>query len=225
MKYYLTGIGKAFPGIATTLEITVFAVVLGIVLGLVVALLKLSKHKVPRIIGSVYVEILRGTPLLVQALIWYAGVPMLLQSNGIDFTWRGSEVFCGVLACGINSSAYVGEIIRAGLQAIDQGQVEAARSLGMTHVKTMRYVVIPQAIRIILPALGNEFVTLIKETAVLSIISIEEITRKGVLWASQSYMFWQAYIGVAIVYLCLTIPLSRVMAYAERRMAQSDRSK
>lgn len=224
MNDYLTGIQKGFLGVGTTLEITAFAVILGVALGLLVALLKLSKHPLPRVIGSVYVEILRGTPLLVQALIWYAGVPMLLQAHGIDFTWRDNPNVCGILACGINSSAYVAEIIRAGLQAIDPGQVEAARSLGMSHRKTMRFVVIPQAIKIILPALGNEFVTLIKETAVLSIVSIVEITRHGVLWASQSYMFWQAYIGIAVVYLCLTIPLSRVIAFAERRMALSDRS-
>ncbi|MEA4923669.1 MAG: amino acid ABC transporter permease [Eubacteriaceae bacterium] len=224
MKDYLTGIEKGFLGIGTTLEITAFAVVLGVALGLLVALLKMSKYRVPKIIGSVYVEILRGTPLLVQALIWYAGLPMLLQSHGIDFTWRDFPNICGILACGINSSAYVAEIIRAGLQAIDKGQIEASRSLGLTQHKTMRFVVIPQAIRIILPALGNEFITLIKETAVLSIVSIVEITRHGVLWASQTYMFWQAYIGIAVVYLCLTIPLSRVVAYAERRMAASDRS-
>lgn len=221
---YLVGIEKAFTGIGTTLEITVFAVILGVLLGLLVALLKLSKLRVLRIIGSVYVEVLRGTPLLVQALIWYAGLPQLVSIMGGTFTWRGIEVVCGILACGINSSAYVAEIIRAGLQAVDTGQIEAARSLGLTHGKTMRFIVIPQAIRIILPALGNEFITLIKETAVLSIIAIEEITRKGILWASQSYTFWYAYIGVAVVYLCMTIPLSRVVAYVERRMAVSDRS-
>ncbi|MBR6444459.1 MAG: amino acid ABC transporter permease [Firmicutes bacterium] len=224
MSTYLTGIEKAFTGVGTTLEITAFAVIMGLVLGLVIALMKMSKLRVLRGIGSVYVEILRGTPLLVQALIWYNGLPALIQGLGGDFTWRGTGVLVGIIACGINSSAYVAEIIRAGLQAVDQGQTEAARSLGLSQRKTMRFVIIPQAIRIILPAMGNEFITLIKETAVLSVIAIEEITRKGVLWASQSWNFWEAYLGVAIVYLCLTIPLSRVVAYAERRMAVSDRS-
>lgn len=223
MSDYLTGIKVGFSGLAVTLEITVFAVILGVLLGLLIALLKMSKRKVLRIIGSVYVEALRGTPLLVQALIWYAGLPTLLQSQGIDFTWK-MPIICGIISCGINSSAYVAEIIRAGLQAIDQGQVEAARSLGMSQGKTMRYIIIPQAFRIILPALGNEFITLIKETSVLSIVSIVEVTRRGMLWASHSFMFWQAYLGIAIVYLCLTIPLSRIVAYVERRMAQSDRS-
>ncbi len=224
MENYITGIGKAFGGVGTTLEITLFAVIIGVVVGLFIALMKMSRLRILRIIGTVYVEVLRGTPLLVQALIWCFGVPSLLGEFGINFTWRGIEIVCAVLACGINSSAYVGEIIRGGLQAVDRGQIEAARSLGLSQSKTMRFVIIPQAVKIILPAMGNEFITLIKETAVLSVIAIEEITRNGVLWASKTFLFWEAYLGVAITYMCLTIPLSRIVAYAERRMAAGDRS-
>lgn len=215
----------AFSGAGTTLELTGFAVILGVVLGLLIALLKLSKSKILRAIGSVYVEILRGTPLLVQAFILYAGLPQIIQSTfGYHFTWREHEVICGIIVCGINSSAYVAEIIRAGIQAIDKGQIEAARSLGLTKNQTMKFIIIPQATKIILPALGNEFVTLIKETAVLSFISITEITRSGTIWGSNTFEYWQAYLGIAICYLCLTIPLSRIVAYAERRMKTGDRS-
>ncbi|MCI2062292.1 MAG: amino acid ABC transporter permease [Eubacteriaceae bacterium] len=221
---YLKGIGVAYTGLLMTLEITAVAVIIGVGLGLLVALGKLSKHRILKVIASVYVEIIRGTPLLVQALILYGGLPGLLQANGIFFTWRGIEPLCGMLACGLNSAAYVAEIIRAGLQAVDSGQIEAARSLGMTNAMTKRYIVIPQAFRIILPALGNEFITLIKETAVLSVIAIVEVTRVGMLWASQTFEAWPAYLGVAIVYLSLTIPLSRLVLYMERRMAVSDRS-
>lgn len=224
MEKFWTGLQHALSGVGTTLTITGVAVIIGVAMGLLVALMKLSKHIVPRAIGSVYVEIIRGTPFIVQAIIWYAAVPELLQLYGFDFTWRDHEIYCGFIASGINSSAYVAEIIRAGLQAIDKGQIEASRSLGLSPFKTMRYVVIPQATRIILPALGNEFITLIKETAVLSVITVEEITRKGVLYAAQAYAVYPAYIGVALTYLCLTIPLSRIMAYMERRMAVSDRS-
>jgi len=129
-----------------------------------------------------------------------------------------------MIVCGINSSAYVAEIIRSGLQAIDKGQMEASRSLGMTHFQAMKLVIIPQAFKVILPALGNEFVSLIKETAVLSVITITEITRKSTLWSSVTFQSWPAYLGTAFVYLSLTIPLSRVVVYLERRMAQSDRS-
>jgi len=194
-----------------------------VTLGLIIALCKLSRHKLIRVPAILYIELLRGTPLLVQALILYYGLPMLLQSKGIMFRWD-YPIVAGMIVCGINSSAYVAEIIRSGLQAIDKGQMEASRSLGMTHFQAMKLVIIPQAFKVILPALGNEFVSLIKETAVLSVITITEITRKSTLWSSVTFQSWPAYLGTAFVYLSLTIPLSRVVVYLERRMAQSDRS-
>ena len=180
MQDYIKGRQIAYSGAGTTLLISGVAVVLGVVLGLIVALCRTSNVKVLRGIASVYVDVLRGTPLVVQALILYMGLPMLLQSNGIMFTWD-TPVIASIIACGVNSSAYVGEIIRSGLQAIDKGQSEAARSLGMSHGQTMKLVVIPQAVKIIIPALGNEFVTLIKETAILSVISVTDITRASML--------------------------------------------
>ncbi len=220
---YLTGIKVAYSGIGVTLQITAAAVIIGVALGLLIAMCKLSKYKIISLPAAVYVELLRGTPLIVQALILYNGVPTLLQANGIMFRWD-YPVIAGMLACGINSSAYVAEIIRSGLQAIDKGQMEAARSLGMTQLSAMKLVIIPQAFKIILPALGNEFIALIKESAVLSVISITEITRKSMLWSSATFLAWPAYLGTAFVYLSLTIPLSRIVVYLERRMAQSDRS-
>lgn len=224
MEVYLKGIQIAYSGVTVTLEITVFAVAIGIAAGLIVALGKMSSIKPIKIFFSVYVEVLRGTPLVVQALIIYFGVPMILQKYGFDFKWEG-PIFASILVCGINSSAYVAEIIRSGLQAVDRGQMEAARSLGMNHFQAMRFIIIPQAFRIILPALGNEFIALLKETAVLSIISLVEVTRKSMLWAAATFEAWPAYLGTAFVYLSITIPLSRLVAYMERRMAQSDRSK
>lgn len=224
MDIYLKGIQIAYSGIVVTLEITVFAVLIGVGLGLVVALGKLSSVKPVKILFSVYVEILRGTPLIVQALIVYAGVPMLMQKYGINFRWE-DPVIASILVCGINSSAYVAEIIRSGLQAVDKGQMEAARSLGMSHFQSMRFIIVPQAFRIILPALANEFIALLKETAILSVISVVEVTRRSMLWAAATFEAWPAYLGTAFVYLSITIPLSRLVAYMERRMAQSDRSK
>ncbi|QAT44077.1 amino acid ABC transporter permease [Aminipila luticellarii] len=217
------GIKIAYSGVGATLSITVVAVIIGVTLGLIAALCKLSKHKALSLPAKVYIELLRGTPLLVQALILYYGVPMLLQQHEIMFRWD-YPIIAGMIVCGINSSAYVAEIIRSGLQAVDPGQTEASRSLGMTNFQAMKLVIIPQAFRIILPALGNEFVSLIKETAVLSVITITEITRKSTLWSSVTFQSWPAYLGTAFVYLTLTIPLSRVVLYMERRMAQSDRS-
>ncbi|WP_230975015.1 amino acid ABC transporter permease [Aminipila luticellarii] len=223
MENYLMGIKIAYSGVGATLSITVVAVIIGVTLGLIAALCKLSKHKALSLPAKVYIELLRGTPLLVQALILYYGVPMLLQQHEIMFRWD-YPIIAGMIVCGINSSAYVAEIIRSGLQAVDPGQTEASRSLGMTNFQAMKLVIIPQAFRIILPALGNEFVSLIKETAVLSVITITEITRKSTLWSSVTFQSWPAYLGTAFVYLTLTIPLSRVVLYMERRMAQSDRS-
>ena len=144
---YLEGIRVALRGVGATLSITAVAVVIGVALGLLIALMRMSKKKVLRGISTVYIEMLRGTPLLVQALLVYFGVPMLLKNYGIDFTWNA--LVAGMIVCGINSSAYVAEIIRSGIQAVDKGQTEAARSLGMSHAQTMRLVVIPQAFKIV----------------------------------------------------------------------------
>ena len=223
MQNYIEGIKIAYSGAGTTLLISGVAVVLGVALGLLVALCRTSHSKILRGISAVYVDVLRGTPLVVQALILYFGVPMFLQGMGVEFRWS-TAVIASMIACGVNSSAYVGEIIRAGLQAVDKGQAEAARSLGMSQGKTMRLVIIPQAIKIIIPAMGNEFITLIKETAILSVISVTDITRASMLWASSTFIYWPAYLGTAFVYLTLTIPLSKIMGYVERRMAKDVKS-
>lgn len=224
MNIYLRGLQIAYSGISVTLTITIFAVLIGVALGLFVALGKMSSFRPVKVFFSVYVELLRGTPLIVQALILYYGIPMLLQKYGVGFRWD-SPVAASILICGINSSAYVAEIIRSGLQAVDKGQMEAARSIGMSHFKAMRFIIVPQAFRIILPALTNEFISLLKETAVLSIITVVDVTRKSMLWAAATFEAWPAYLGTAFVYLSITIPLSRLVAYMERRMALSDRSK
>ena len=223
MQDYLQGILIAVKGAPVTLLISFVAVFAGLFIGLLVALAKRSKFKVLRAIATVYVDVLRGTPLLVQVLILAYGVPQVIAAiTGNQFNW-GNFIWVGFIACGINSSAYMAEIIRSGLQAIDKGQTEAARSLGMNSFQTMRYIVVPQAFKIIVPAMGNEFITLIKETSILSVVGIRDITRMGTLWASQSFMSFQAYIGVAVVYLVMTLTLSRVVAYLERRMGQGDR--
>ena len=223
MQDYLQGILIALKGAPVTLSVSAVAVIAGLVLGLVVAICKQSKFKVLRGIATVYVDVLRGTPLLVQVLILAYGVPQIISAIfGVQFNW-GNFIWVGFIACGINSSAYMAEIIRSGLQAIDKGQTEAARSLGLSSFQTMRYIIIPQAFKIIVPAMGNEFITLIKETSILSVVGIRDITRMGTLWASQSFLSFQAYIGVAVVYLFMTLTLSRVVAYIERRMGQGDR--
>lgn len=223
MAEYLQGIAVAARGVPVTLIISLVAVMGGLVIGLLVAIAKRSKYRVLRGLATIYVDVLRGTPLLVQVLILAYGVPQIIRSvTDVQFNWE-HMIIVGFIACGINSSAYMAEIIRSGLQAVDIGQTEAARSLGLSSSQTMRYIIVPQAFKIIVPALGNEFVTLIKETSILSVAGIVEVTRRGTLWASSSFLSFQAYIGVAIVYLIMTLTLSRLVAYIERRLAQSDR--
>lgn len=162
MEGYLHGIVVAARGVPTTLAISFIAVCIGLIVGLLVAVAKRSNYKILRGIATIYVDLLRGTPLLVQVLILGYGIPQVITALfGIQFHWD-PLILVGFIACGINSSAYMAEIIRSGLQAVDIGQTEAARSLGLNSRQTMRFVIIPQAFKIIVPALGNEFVTLIK---------------------------------------------------------------
>ena len=221
MGIYLKGFLIACKGIPATVCVSLIAIVIGAALGLLLALCSQTKSKVLHVIAKVYVDIIRGTPMLAQALIMAYGVPWLLQSWGIDFTWP-QMVLPAIIVCGCNSAAYMSEVIRSGIQAIDKGQMEAARSLGMSHGMAMRLVIIPQAIRIILPAFCNEFVTLIKETSVLGYVGVVEILRRGQLWHSSSFETFPAYTGVALAYMVLTIPLSKLINGYERRMARKE---
>ena len=221
MGIYLKGFLIACKGIPATVCVSLIAIVIGAALGLLLALCSQTRSKILQVIAKVYVDIIRGTPMLAQALIMAYGVPWLLQSWGIDFTWP-QMVIPAIIVCGCNSAAYMSEVIRSGIQAIDKGQMEAARSLGMSHGMAMRLVIIPQAIRIILPAFCNEFVTLIKETSVLGYVGVVEILRRGQLWNSSSFETFPAYIGVALAYMVLTIPLSKLINGYERRMARKE---
>lgn len=215
---YVKGFLVALQGVPVTVGVTLIAMVTGVVLGLVLALMKMSRIKVLTALASLYIEIIRGTPLIVQALIMAYGLPQLLQSSGISFRWP-YLIIPAVIVCGLNSAAYVAEVIRSGIQAVDKGQMEAARSIGMTKGQAMKLIVIPQALKIVLPAFGNEFVSLIKETSVLSYVGVVEILRKGALWNAATFNTFEAYIGVAFVYMLLTIPTSKLVKRLEKTMA------
>ena len=160
----------------------------------------------------------------VQALIVSYGIPILLQSNGIMFRWP-ELVIPAMLVCALNSAAYMAEIIRGGIQAVDHGQIEAALSLGMTGRQINRLIVLPQAFRIVLPSFGNEFITLIKETAVLAFVGVPEILRNAQLWNASTFETFPAYIGAAVVYLMITYPLSKGVAALEKHMAKEIKEK
>ena len=218
---YVKGFLVALQGVPVTVGVTLIAMVTGVVLGLVLALMKMSRIKVLTALASLYIEIIRGTPLIVQALIMAYGLPRLLQSSGISFRWP-YLIIPAVIVCGLNSAAYVAEVIRSGIQAVDKGQMEAARSIGMTRAQAMKLIVIPQALKIVLPSFGNEFVSLIKETSVLSYVGVVEILRKGALWNAATFNTFEAYIGVALVYMLLTIPSSKLVKHLEKKMANSN---
>lgn len=221
MEFYLKGILIALKGAPVTIGVSLVAVIIGAIIGLLFALMKQSENKLINTISKIYIEVVRGTPMIVQALILAFGVPIFLKSNGIDFNWP-HLIIPAILVCGLNSAAYTAEIIRGGIQAIDPGQIEAAYSLGMKKSQINKLIILPQAFRIVVPSLGNEFVTLIKETSVLSFVGVEETLRKAALFNAASYMTFEAYIGAAVVYLMMTYPLSKGVQALERKLAKEE---
>ncbi len=206
-------------GLGMTLLLAVISVILGSLLGLIPAFMRLSKHKILNIIAMSYTEVIRGTPLLVQVLLIYSFVriPVTIVM-GIDL----SSFIPGMIALLINSSAYVSEVFRAGILSIDRGQTEASLSLGMNEKQTMFLIVLPQAIKNIIPALGNEFVTMIKETSIFMYLGIAELMYSAVIVRSSTYAVKESYIVVAVLYFLLTFPTSKFMGYLERRFKKAD---
>lgn len=209
-KLYIRGLG-------VTLEIAFFAAVLGLAIGTVTALMKLStkrngKKTIWARIAGVYVDIIRGTPSVLQLLImWF--IIMKSCSNG---------VLVAVLSFGINSGAYVSEIVRAGILAVDKGQTEAGRSLGLSKAQTMIYIVIPQAIKNVLPPIGNEFIVLLKETAIVGYVSLTDLTRAANQITSRTYEAFMPLIGAAVIYFTIIKILSILLDKLERRLRKSD---
>lgn len=213
---FISKYGSFFlKGIKITILISLIGVALGSILGAFVALMKLSKIKIISWIASIYIEILRGTPMLVQVFIVFFGITAAL---GLDI----SALVCGTIALVINSSAYIAEIIRAGINAVDKGQMEAARSLGLNYRQTMKSVIMPQAIKNILPALGNEFVTLIKESSIVSTIGVGEIMFNAQVVQGISFDPFTPLLLAAALYFVLTFVLTHIMNMIEGRLNASD---
>ncbi len=211
-------------GAVVTIKVTFLSVLFGGLIGLCVCLCRLSKRKWLSLPALGYIDIVRGTPLMVQILMIYFGMPGLLsQITGGPVTISG--VTAGIIACSINSGAYVSEIIRSGIQSIDSGQMEASRSLGLNHAQSMMYVILPQAFRNIIPPMGNEFIVLLKDSSLLSIIGVNELMQQGKLYAASEYAYFPAYLAIAVVYLIMTLSISRIVSVIEKRMSISDKSK
>lgn len=207
-EYYL-------KGTEITIVLAFFAVLFGTLLGLALTLLRRSKIKPISYIATAYVEFVRGTPLLVQIYIIYIGLPKLI---GVDMP----DMTVGAIALALNSGAYISEIIRAGIDAVDKGQMEAARSLGMSQRLAMSEIIIPQAFKNILPALGNEFVSVIKESSMVSVIGVAELMYNAGIVRGNTALGLEPIIVAAVVYFILTFTMTRVLGYVERRMKASD---
>jgi len=210
-KYY----GFFIDGTVITLLLSFFGVAFGVLLGVVFALMKLSKNPLLKNFAASYIEVIRGTPLLVQLYIVYYGLPRLI---GMDF----EDLTLGIIAISFNSAAYVAEIIRAGILSIDKGQMEAARSLGMSHRMAMTNIIIPQAFKNILPALGNEFIVLIKESAIVSVIGIHDLMYNTDTVRGNTFRPFSPLIVAAAIYFVITFTLSKLLSLLERRLRAGD---
>lgn len=205
-------------GLKNTILIAIGALIVGILLGSIISIVKYTnkergKFKLLSKIFDIYVNIIRGTPSVLQLMIMYY---VIFKTSTID------SVIVGIIAFGINSSAYVAEILRSGFDSIDDGQVEAGLSLGLNFRQVLKYIIIPQAIKVSLPSMGNEFVTLIKETAIAGYIGIEDLTKASDIIASRTYDYFFPLVLVALIYLVLTSVISKLLKKMERKLNMND---
>lgn len=205
-------------GLGNTLLITLFAVIIGVVLGFLIAIIrstytKTGKLKILNALAGIYLTVIRGTPVMIQLLIMFY----------IVFVSSNNKIVVAIIAFGINSGAYVAEIVRSGIMSIDNGQFEAGRSLGFSYPQTMWYIIMPQAFKNVLPALANEFIVLLKETSICGYIGLMDLTRGGDIIRSRTYEAFMPLIAVAIIYLIMVVGLTYLVGKLERRLRASER--
>ena len=216
-KLYLKGIG-------ITLELTITALIIGVILGILVAVVRTAHDQqrigcrnpvlgVLNVLCKIYTTVIRGTPMMVQLLIW----------GFVVFKTSRNHTMVGIIGLGINSGAYVAEIVRGGLMSVDQGQMEAGRSLGLGYLDTMRFIIIPQAFKNILPSLGNELITLLKDTSLISVIAGKELLYAAKAISAKTYDYMFPLLGVSVVYLVMVIIFTWLLGILERRLRASDR--
>lgn len=223
IQVLLQALPNLLLGATVTIQLTAITVFLGMILGSIIGILRLSPSPALRFLTRCYVDFLRGTPLLVQIFMIYFGLPAL--ARGLGFTFTLNQWTAAVLALTLNSAAYLAEIVRGGIQSIELGQREAAESLGLGPVQTMRYVIFPQAFRRIIPPLGNEFITLLKDTSLVAVIGFEELFRRGQLIVAQNFRAFEIYFAVALIYLVLTLISSQAFSLLERSMNPVERAR
>ena len=208
-----------FNGLRVTLQFTAVAVFMGVLLGTVVAILKMSKSKIVRFFITVYIEVIRGTPILLQLFIFVFALPQVMP------IFKLTTPQWVAVALSINSSAYVSEIIRSGIQSVDKGQTEAARSLGLSEGQTMLRIILPQAVRNILPTLANEFIMMLKETSLASTFFIGDLMTKYKTIQGATFIAFETLLIIGLVYLAVTYPLSKLVGWFEKKMANDGSGK
>lgn len=214
IEFLRTYLPLYFQGAGYTVSLSLIAIVIGVLLGSLLAIMKMSNNRFIYHLSNAYIQVVRGTPLLVQLFIIYYGL-FMINIQLPDF-------LSGVITVALNSAAYIAEIIRAGIQAVDKGQMEAARSIGMSHNLAMKKIIYPQALKNILPALGNEFITLMKESAIISVIGMRDIMFNAQIVYGATYKPFLPYIIAAVFYFVLTTIASKLLGIFERRLKQSD---
>jgi len=210
-------------GIGITIYTTLISFVIVLIFGLITGLGRLSRITIIRGIATIYVELIRGIPLLVQLMFWYFAFPSVIQGFGKLMNiqsiaqYRANPIFMAILGLSFCYSAYMSEVYRAGIQSISKGQMEAARSLGMTYFQAMRYVILPQALRVILPPVGNEFITLLKDSSLVSVVAVADITRRGREFMAANFIPVETWVMVALLYLVLTLFSARIVNWIENK--------
>lgn len=210
-------------GLLMTIFLSLASVLIGIIIGFLLTLGRMSKNKILSTLAKFYIDFIRGTPILVQVFLFYFGLPQLgVPIPEIPGLPGSREVITGIVAISLNSSAYISEIYRSGLQSIDKGQIEASRSLGLSSSQTMRFVTVPQAVRRILPALFNEFITVTKESSIVSIIGLRDLMYVSTLVRAATYSAFESLIVIAVIYYILTSVLTRILSVMERKLSVHD---
>jgi polar amino acid transport system permease protein len=201
-------------GILKTFEVTVMSIVCALVVGLIAGLGRISRVVILNRIATIYVEVIRGIPLLVQIFYIYYALGKIIQVP---------DIFAAVIAMTVCYGAYLGEIFRAGIQSIHKGQMEAAIALGLTRAQALRRIILPQTVRVVLPPLGNEFIALLKDSSLVSILAVSDLLRRGREYASKTFDYFEAFTVVALAYLVMTLFFSRLVAIMEERMSRRGR--
>lgn len=218
---FLTSLAETFTrawpflikGFSITIEIWAISIVIGIVFGLIACLMKLSKLKVLNFIANFYIWLIRGTPMIVQALVVYFGMPQVIPG------FHPTPFMAGIITLSLNAGAYLSEIFRSGIQAVPKGQTEAARSLGLSSGRTMAKIVLPQAVKIAIPPMVNQFIITLKDTSILTVIGLAEIVNKATQYVNVRYDYFETYVLVGVFYLVFTSLLMILASYMEKRIS------